>query len=141
VREVRTWAGLEPEAPPHPRLSEEQVVALASHPLVEIGAHTRRHPCLAALDAEDQRGEVAGSREDLARLLGAPPAGFAYPFGTPGTDWDAATRAAVASAGFEWAVGGRGLAGAGTDPFALPRLLVPDCGGRAFGRWLARIGA
>jgi peptidoglycan/xylan/chitin deacetylase (PgdA/CDA1 family) len=138
---VREWAGLDPEPPPHPRLSEEEVVALASHPLVEIGAHTRRHPCLAALAVEDQRQEVAGSRKDLGHLLGAPPAGFAYPFGTPGTDWDAGTRAVVAEAGFRWAVGGRGLVDPGADPFALPRLLVPDCGGRAFGHWLARMGA
>lgn len=47
----------------------------------EIGAHTRMHPRLTRLDNEQAVGEIAGSREDLANILGGAPRTFAYPYG------------------------------------------------------------
>jgi peptidoglycan/xylan/chitin deacetylase (PgdA/CDA1 family) len=66
-----------------------------------VGGHGRSHAPLPGLPPEQQRGEIAGGREDLAAIMGAgEPSGFAYPHG----EWDAQTRGAVAAAGYRWAV-------------------------------------
>jgi peptidoglycan/xylan/chitin deacetylase (PgdA/CDA1 family) len=48
---------------------------------MEIGAHTRSHPWLAALSPAEQRDEILGSKEILERNLGVPIRTFAYPYG------------------------------------------------------------
>jgi peptidoglycan/xylan/chitin deacetylase (PgdA/CDA1 family) len=82
-------------------VTAEELNALAASPLVEIGAHSRHHPSLAALDREEIRAEVTGARDDLAELLGRRPASFSYPFADAPPD----ARAEVAAAGFAHAVG------------------------------------
>ncbi len=59
---------------------------------IEFGSHTRTHPRLTALDPDAMKAEVAGSRLDLAEILGAPPTSFAYPYG----DFDEQTKECVA---------------------------------------------
>jgi len=87
----------------------------------DIGAHTRRHPHLPLLTADDVRAEIAGSREDLASALGDDAALFAYPYG----DWDPSVAAAVRDAGFAAACATRfGRVTAAADRFALPRISV-----------------
>jgi len=89
----------------------------------DIGAHTRRHPHLPLLGADELRAEVAGSRDDLAAALGAGDgdALFAYPYG----DWDPSVAAAVRDAGFAAACATRfGRVTAASAPFALPRISV-----------------
>lgn len=49
---------------------------------VEFGAHTRTHISLEHTDPEKRHREIAGSRDDLADLLGAKPLSFSYPWGT-----------------------------------------------------------
>ncbi len=46
-----------------------------------IGAHTRTHADVSRVAKEIARDEIAGSREDLANVLGEPPRFFAYPGG------------------------------------------------------------
>ncbi|MDX6717495.1 MAG: hypothetical protein QOH30_4053, partial [Baekduia sp.] len=78
-----------------------------------------------------------GSADDLEAWLGARPTVFSYPFGVPGVDVDEDTKAAACAAGYVGAtVNAPGLVRAGTDPYALPRLAVPDVDGAAFARWL-----
>ena len=48
---------------------------------IEIGAHTRTHPHLRALTAEQAQAEIGGARADLERELGTPIRTFAYPYG------------------------------------------------------------
>jgi peptidoglycan/xylan/chitin deacetylase (PgdA/CDA1 family) len=71
---------------------------------VEIGAHTRRHPILAACALEEARAEVAGSRADLEQLLGVPVGLFAYPNGHEGRDFSERDVGLVREAGFSYAV-------------------------------------
>ena len=66
---------------------------------LEIGSHGATHVRLAGLPAGRLREEVASSRDRLEELLGAPPRGFAYPYGS----MDAEARAAVADAGYGYA--------------------------------------
>ncbi len=77
-------------------LSVAQLQALASHPLVEIGAHTVDHPILAAAPADVQERQIAGSRTMLSEWLGVAPELFAYPNGRPGLDFTDETAACVA---------------------------------------------
>lgn len=84
------------ETHPLAPLSVLQLQTLASHPLIEIGAHTIDHPILAAAPAEVQAREIAGSRDMLAEWLGTTPELFAYPNGRPGLDFTDETMACVA---------------------------------------------
>jgi peptidoglycan/xylan/chitin deacetylase (PgdA/CDA1 family)/glycosyltransferase involved in cell wall biosynthesis len=88
---------------------------------VGIGAHTRTHPDLTALDPDAVRVEVNGSRADLAAATGAPPDAFAYPFG----ESNAEVRDIVREAGFEAACGiTSGHNRPATDSFDLRRVEV-----------------
>jgi peptidoglycan/xylan/chitin deacetylase (PgdA/CDA1 family) len=84
----------------------------------EIGAHTLTHRRLPGLSAAELREEVAGGKRWLEDLLGRPVASFAY----PGGFHDAASRAAVAEAGFAVArtVAHLAVDCAGADPLRLP---------------------
>ncbi len=101
-------------------LSEAEATQLAGDG-IEIGAHTRNHPALTAIAGEERSAELAGSREDLEALLGAPVRTFAYPYGF----FSAAAIAAVGEAGYEGActVENR-LARLGDDPLEIPRVEI-----------------
>ena len=89
-----------------------------------VGAHTRNHPRLSRLEAEEQRAEIFGSRDDISEHLGATPATFAYPFGSA-ADYDANSAALAREAGFGVAVSNRyGTVQSGDDPFALRRIWI-----------------
>jgi peptidoglycan/xylan/chitin deacetylase (PgdA/CDA1 family) len=78
-----------------------------------FGAHTRTHPKLPELSAEEAEREIAGSKEELEAALGVPLTTFAYPYGRV----NPAVRELVGDAGFSGAcgvVGGRNRA-AGDD--------------------------
>jgi peptidoglycan/xylan/chitin deacetylase (PgdA/CDA1 family) len=90
----------------------------------EIGSHTRTHARFSELSADPARlhDEIADSRDDLARRLGAAPATISWPFGGR-TDADPASLAAVRAAGYRACFGAfRGTMVPGrTDLFAIPR--------------------
>ena len=120
----------------HRTLTTEELVAVGSDPLVEIGSHTVNHPSLAALTTEDRRREILDGKAALERWLGRPVSTFAYPYG--GTeDVDAATVAEARRVGFAAAftsVAGRVRTGAVRHAF--PRVFVEDLDGDAFARLL-----
>ncbi|MDX6727160.1 MAG: hypothetical protein QOK49_1965 [Baekduia sp.] len=138
---VRVWAGRSPAPGPPPERDRPMTVAelqqLAAGGTIDVQAHGRTHLSLAHAPAPVRDDELAGSADDLEAWLGARPTVFSYPFGVLGVDVDAATRSAARAAGYARAtVNSPGLVRAGTDPFALPRLAVPDVDGPAFARWL-----
>jgi peptidoglycan/xylan/chitin deacetylase (PgdA/CDA1 family) len=65
----------------------------------EIGAHTESHAILSRCSPDEQRREIEGSRDAIARELGAAPVSFAYPFGRE-WDWDEHAARAVMAAGY-----------------------------------------
>ncbi len=67
---------------------------------VVLGAHTRTHPALTRLPADEARAEIRGSRDDLWREAGVTPRVFAYPFG----DHDEAIVRLVREEGFDLAL-------------------------------------
>jgi len=90
---------LDPCRETHRPLDEEQLVALAGHPLAEIGAHSVNHPFMSGLSHADQMDEVTKSRAMLEAQTGGPVPYFAYPFG----ESDEGSESAVRRAGFEGA--------------------------------------
>jgi peptidoglycan/xylan/chitin deacetylase (PgdA/CDA1 family) len=132
----RILLGLSADAPPEPSLpralAPEELRRLQGSGTVEIGAHTRTHPNLAALAEADQEVEVTGSRLALEEILGTPVTSFAYPFGTF-AHYSRATSGIVEAAGFERACTAEpGVVARGGDAYALPRLWVEDWGADRF---------
>lgn len=91
-----------------------------------VGAHSRTHPILSALEPESAREEIAGSRKDLEEMLGRPVLDFAYPNGRF-SDLNDTTRKLVAEAGYRCAVSTEpGTVRQGDDRLALRRCLPGD---------------
>lgn len=65
----------------HPLMADEQIREWAERG-IEFGAHSRTHADLARLSPDRLHEEVAGSAEDLGRILGARVISFAYPYGS-----------------------------------------------------------
>lgn len=85
---------------------------------LELGAHTRSHPDLRALDAGRLHDEIAGAVEDIVRETGRRATGFAYPYGYHDARVVAAVRNICA-----WACTTRLSPVKGRqDPYRLPRL-------------------
>lgn len=69
---------------------------------ISIGSHTHSHPVLAQLSAEQQRAELARSKQLLEAELGARVRSVAYPFGGP-HHYGPETVAAAGACGYELA--------------------------------------
>jgi peptidoglycan/xylan/chitin deacetylase (PgdA/CDA1 family) len=78
----------------------------------EIGSHTRTHPRLPTLEAEELRTELEGSRTDIETHIDGPCTSLAFPYG----DFDARVVEATRAAGFAAA---GALAGRVREPSAL----------------------
>jgi peptidoglycan/xylan/chitin deacetylase (PgdA/CDA1 family) len=88
---------------------------------MDVGAHTRTHANLPALDPAALRSEVDGSAADLRAILGHPVYWFAYPYGAV----DPAVERAVRRAGFLLAVTTQGgTSASATAPLEIPRIHV-----------------
>jgi peptidoglycan/xylan/chitin deacetylase (PgdA/CDA1 family) len=102
--------------------TREEILELARHPLVEIGAHTIGHTPLGDASPDEAYREMADCKQQLEDLLGGPVRSFCYPHCvySPACP-DAARRAGYTSA---VTCGIRGS----WDPFELKResLHAPD---------------
>lgn len=86
----------------------------------EFGAHSRTHPHLTQISPAELTAEVAGSKSDMAAVLGQAPISFAYPYG----DCNGAVREAVGEE-FQLAFSvEEGLNDASTDPHLLRRSYI-----------------
>ena len=103
---------------------------------LDVGAHTRTHASLPALDAARLADELEGCRRDLAELVPAPLGVLAYPFG----HHDPVVRAAAAAAGFSAAFTFlNGRVSPDLDRFRLPRLTMgADVSPARLALWLGR---
>jgi peptidoglycan/xylan/chitin deacetylase (PgdA/CDA1 family) len=90
-----------------------------------IGSHTATHPVLSSLSEDDQRREIAASRERIGDALGEAPTLLAYPVGGP-TAFTAVTERLAKESGYEAAFtffGGMNIPGH-CSLFALSRVGV-----------------
>lgn len=129
--ELMVWVGEEPKArSTHRPLSHHELGRLIEGGFLEVGAHTISHPILAALPADKQRAEIAGSKVRLEEILGYPVTSFAYPFGPQ--YYTAESVGIVRDAGFNCACNTNAdLVRGSADHYQLPRVLVRDCDGDA----------
>ena len=92
---------------------------------IEIGSHGATHRALTKLTDAELAIEVAGSKEHLENILGAPVVSFCYPFG----NFDGRVVEAVKRAGYRAATVIRGAIPRDlSDPFRLPRIAVRGSG-------------
>jgi len=88
---------------------------------IAVGAHTRTHPSLPAVDAETATAEIAGSKTELEAELGAAVDLFAYPYGR----YDEQAVEAARDAGFRAACTTKpGLSRPGGDSHLIERIEV-----------------
>ena len=102
-------------------MTQDDLKALAAHPLVTIGAHSHGHELLDQIAPEAARDSMARSRDLLRGWTGQGVDHFAWPNGneTP------ALRRIAADLGFVSAAAlGERTAPRGADPFALPRISI-----------------
>jgi len=122
---LRDYAGLDGPADTGAAnpMTIHELRRLSRSSLIDVGAHTRTHASLPALDREIAREEVEGSLTDVELLVGARPRAFSYPFGDHGPTG----RRVVRRAGFSYATGtAAGAVTWLTNPFELPRVWVED---------------
>lgn len=66
---------------PRPLMSADQILEWQARGF-EFGSHSRTHPDLTTLSDAELEDEVAGSRDDLMKLLGAKVLSFTFPYGS-----------------------------------------------------------
>ena len=114
---VNDWDG---ETPAEPLLTADEIREIHGAG-IEIGSHGATHRALTGLDDADLLREVAGSKETLERITGAPVASFCYPYG----NFDDRVVEAVRAAGYRAATVIRGgISKDLRDPFRLKRVAV-----------------
>jgi peptidoglycan/xylan/chitin deacetylase (PgdA/CDA1 family) len=114
---VNDWDG---ESPGEPLLSDAGLRELHAAGF-EIGSHGATHRALTKLSDRDLHIEVAGSKERLENILGAPVISFCYPFG----DFDDRVVNAVKKAGYRAATVIRGgISPDASDAFRIRRVAV-----------------
>ena len=107
-------------------MTAEEIKKVASHSLIEIGAHTVHHPNLRKINIDKQAEEIMQSKIMLEKILDKKISGFAYPFGSK-KSFSKETVSEVKKYGFNFAC-------ANTQEkvcflsnlFAIPRILVRD---------------
>lgn len=112
--------------PPEPAqrpMNAEELRTLTSSAPFTIGGHTASHPDLSTLGADAATAEIAAGRDWITETLGAPPVGFAYPYGRHAP----ATPDLVRAAGFAWACTTAGnTVSRASSLWELPRVAAPD---------------
>jgi peptidoglycan/xylan/chitin deacetylase (PgdA/CDA1 family) len=116
-------AGVRAERP----LLDAGELAALDRDLVEIGVHGYSHIRMVGLEPAQLDREVRQARDILSDIVGYEPMTFAYPYGM-GDDFDSASEAAIAAAGYTGACSSRYGRGSTTaERFRLRRLTVsPD---------------
>jgi len=110
----------------HCMMTDDEVRALVSDGLIEVGGHTRSHVMLSAVPAAEQRREIGEGRAVLESIVDRPVMSFAYPFGAWG-EYNRASVNAVRDAGYEAACTTRtGLVSPVFGRFRIPRFMVLD---------------
>ena len=121
----------------HRPLEPDELRLLARDELIEIGAHTRWHACLARASSAEQQDELAGSKRHLEDWLDQRVNSVSFPFGRRTRDYTRRTVRIARQVGFERAaVRFPARVTALTSPLQIPRVVAPALPGGEFERWL-----
>jgi peptidoglycan/xylan/chitin deacetylase (PgdA/CDA1 family) len=142
MSQIRKWAdpaGAQPTA--HRIMTADELVALSSDDIVEIGAHTNSHPALSRMTRSIQEEEIVQGRARLEEWVSRPVRNFAYPYGSL-TSFNSTTIEIIRANKFDTACTTFSDAvRPGCDPYQLPRLLIRNWSGDDFEDYLhSRIG-
>ena len=81
--QLRQLTGTKPEARPSYRcMTASELETLAADSLITLGAHTISHCDLDYRTHADQQTEIAGSKQQLEKIIGRPVEHFSYPYGS-----------------------------------------------------------
>lgn len=135
---LRKWArfSLGEKRTAYKMLSEEQLQTMSHSPFSEIGAHTVNHPSLGSLSLEDQRYEIAKSKQVIEHAINQRVKHFAYPFGGINS-YSAETINILQEEGYDMAFSTtykRKLKR--QSPFEIPRVCINECTHQEFVRKL-----
>jgi peptidoglycan/xylan/chitin deacetylase (PgdA/CDA1 family) len=118
-------------------MSPEELRQISKDGLIEIGGHTRTHPQLASLSRADQLREIAEDKKELEGILERPVRCFAYPYGSPVTDFNNESVSAAHEAGYRTAFAFTpSLIGEDSPPLELGRFWVENYDGDELARHL-----
>jgi peptidoglycan/xylan/chitin deacetylase (PgdA/CDA1 family) len=99
LQEIRNWVGTS-VVPTPPLMTEQQIKALASSNLFEIGGHTVNHPALGMLSSHQQNLEIEGCKKELENTVSQTLTGLAYPYG----HYNEQTPVLTKNSGYKYAV-------------------------------------
>ena len=134
--QLRRLNGTVREARPFYRcMTRSELETLAADSLITLGAHTVTHCDLDYRNREEQQAEIAGSKQELTKLIGRSVEHFSYPYGSFNDESVALCqqnnfRSAVTC--IEEPVNQK------SHPYRLPRFLVRNWSGAEFERQLER---
>jgi peptidoglycan/xylan/chitin deacetylase (PgdA/CDA1 family)/SAM-dependent methyltransferase len=138
IERIRRQSGIppaDPRADVRP-LTWKECAQLAASGWITIGAHTVRHPWLAAIPEAEQKSEIEDSRRMLEEKLHKEILGLAYPYGGRESETMATLRVARES-GFAYACANvKAAVHGGSDRYWIPRITPGDVGGAEFSRRL-----
>jgi peptidoglycan/xylan/chitin deacetylase (PgdA/CDA1 family) len=124
-REIEACACAINEADACAPMTSTETRVWAETPGCEVGAHTATHAILSRAVNDQQRGEIARSREALHEWTGKPIAAFAYPNGQAGTDYTAEAVELLAEEGFDIAFNTTArFAAASESPYERSRFML-----------------
>ena len=111
--------------------------AIKDNSLISFGAHTDSHGLLGERTYEEQYREISQSKNYLESELRCKIQDFAYPFGS----YNRMTKDILKKCYFRSACSSRRgrLNDDELDLFELPRIIPPNVGGIAFGKWMDRL--
>ena len=115
-----------PETPPNEyrAVSWDQLSDMAKRN-IDVGAHTRTHPALSRIEAQQIESEIAASREAIQNKLGDCSEVFCYPYGQA-TDYSEEAKTIVQQLGFSGAYVASEPDGRDLGPFELQRYSAND---------------
>jgi peptidoglycan/xylan/chitin deacetylase (PgdA/CDA1 family) len=118
-------------------MSPEELRQISKDGLIEIGGHTRTHAHLSSLAKADQLREITDDKKELETMLDHPVRCFAYPYGSPATDFNAHSVSAAREAGYPAAFAfSPSLIREDSDPWELGRFWVENYDGEELARHL-----
>ena len=137
LAQLRELTGILPNARPlHRCMTAAELKTLAAEPLITLGAHTISHCDLDYRTKDEQQTEIAGSKEQLEKIIGRPAEHFSYPYGS----FNDESVAVCAENNFRAAVTCiDGPVHRQSHPHRLPRFLVRNWNGPEFERHLKRL--
>ena len=126
---IRVWSEISSDKTTARAMNRNEILQLADHGFIEIGAHTRHHPMLLGLPSERLQEEIVSSKIELEDILGRRISGFAYPYGKGNDD----AKGIVREAGYAFACTSlHDVVRPGSDLYELTRFWQRDVDGEKF---------